>query len=506
MIEKLLSIFEADLEYLRSLGDTSKQNTEYGVRLRTLEVLGGDVTKKPTLLVDVEKRILELLGGENSDYKSIYVIRKEIADKMGIDTSNLKTVYEIALACLNASPIEVEYTVTFKNYDGTILSTQKVLSGEIPVYEGSTPVRESDGEYNYTFNGWLPELGPVTGNVEYVAQYTATEIPVGPDLTLPYVTFTAEEAGSTLGLSQLSTNQTLEYSNDTTTWNTFDTTTTVTLANVGDKVYVRGILSANNSSSNYTQFKMTGKIAASGNCNAIWNYQDIEAQLKQYCGRRMFRDCKSLTTAPELPVTTLAIDCYNQMFQGCTSLTTAPELPATTLVFDGYYAMFSGCTSLTTAPELPATTLAGYCYSYMFSGCTSLTTAPELPATTLIEGCYRHMFNGCTSLTEAPELPATTLATQCYSYMFNGCSSLTTAPELPATTLAQSCYSYMFERCSKLNKITCLATDISASYCTGSWLKSVSSTGTFIKDPNMTSWTTGSDGIPSGWTVEDYAG
>ena len=34
--------------------------------------------------------------------------------------------------------------------------------------------------------------------------------------------------------------------------------------------------------------------------------------------------------------------------------------------------MFEGCTSLTTAPELPATTLADSCYSYMFYNCTNL--------------------------------------------------------------------------------------------------------------------------------------
>lgn len=27
------------------------------------------------------------------------------------------------------------------------------------------------------------------------------------------------------------------------------------------------------------------------------------------------------------------------------------------------------------------------------------------------------------------------------------------------------------------------------------------STGTFVKNPNMTSWTTGVNGIPRGWTV-----
>ena len=36
--------------------------------------------------------------------------------------------------------------------------------------------------------------------------------------------------------------------------------------------------------------------------------------------------------------------------------------------------MFYNCTSLTTAPSLPATTLATDCYSYMLYGCTSLTT------------------------------------------------------------------------------------------------------------------------------------
>ena len=34
--------------------------------------------------------------------------------------------------------------------------------------------------------------------------------------------------------------------------------------------------------------------------------------------------------------------------------------------------MFYGCTSLTTAPELPATSLADNCYYHMFYGCSSL--------------------------------------------------------------------------------------------------------------------------------------
>ncbi len=228
--------------------------------------------------------------------------------------------------------------------------------------------------------------------------------------------------------------------------------------------------------------------------------------LANWCYDRMFEGCTSLTTAPSiLPATTLADYCYIGMFRNCTSLTSAPELPATTLANSCYNCMFYGCTSLTTAPELPATTLADECYRYMFFGCTSLTTAPSvLPATTLAQGCYGSMFCGCTSLTTAPSvLPATTLAQGCYGSMFYGCTSLTTAPELPATTLASYCYSFMFSGCTSLNHIKCLATNITATECTTNWVSGVASSGTFVKNASMNFWTTGDNGTPYGWTIQN---
>ena len=166
--------------------------------------------------------------------------------------------------------------------------------------------------------------------------------------------------------------------------------------------------------------------------------------------------------------------------------------------------LFKDCASLTTAPELPATTLADYCYSYMFYNCAGLTTAPELPATTLADYCYKTMFYNCNGLTTAPELPAITLAPYCYYAMFRGCDGLTTAPELPATTLAEGCYLWMFLDCKKLDNITMLATDISAPDCITDWVSGVASTGTFTKAAAMTSLTTGVSGIPEGWTVKNY--
>ena len=241
-----------------------------------------------------------------------------------------------------------------------------------------------------------------------------------------------------------------------------------------------------------------------GNCTNLTIAPELPATtLASHCYAGMFINCTSLTAAPELPAMTLEPLCYNDMFYNCTSLTTPPVLPATQLAEDCYSYMFSDCTNLTTAPELPATTLAMECYHFMFLNCTSLTTAPELPATTLVEYCYENMFEGCTSLTTAPELSATTLAYRCYKSMFSGCTNLTTAPDLPATTLTEACYNGMFSGCTNLNSIKCLATDISAPDCTTDWLKDVAATGTFTKAASMTSWTTGSSGIPSGWTVNN---
>jgi hypothetical protein len=61
--------------------------------------------------------------------------------------------------------------------------------------------------------------------------------------------------------------------------------------------------------------------------------------------------------------------------------------------------MFNGCSSLVSAPALPATTLADNCYQGMFYQCTALTAAPpSLPATTLVTYCYQQMFYGCSKL------------------------------------------------------------------------------------------------------------
>ena len=119
-----------------------------------------------------------------------------------------------------------------------------------------------------------------------------------------------------------------------------DTSTTI---NLSDKevVYMRGILTGDNVAySDFTNFSMTGSIKVYGNCNYLWNYQDLNAPLKKYCGLGLFFTCDSLLLPPDLPATELSEGCYQQMFQSCNNLLVLPVLPAKTLVKNCYTYMF----------------------------------------------------------------------------------------------------------------------------------------------------------------------
>ena len=352
------------------------------------------------------------------------------------------------------------------------------------------------------------------------------------DITKP-LTFRATQNGSTVKLTKYgSPDGTFQTSmDDGNTWTDYTLDTAITL-NTGEEVSFRAKSdrTSNQTPTAYFYFIMEGKIEAWHNVMSMYRTNDFVTYdtVVEYAFNRLFKNCTSLTKAPELPATTLASNCYYSMFNGCTSLIKAPELPATTLAGDCYFSMFRGCTSLAEAPELPVTTLASSCYKDMFGNCTSLTKAPALPATTLSASCYNGMFYNCTSLAEAPELPATTLAQSCYFSMFNGCTSLTGAPVLPATTLAQGCYNGMFYGCTSLTKAPVLQATTLDTYCyfsmfngctslnevrcqmpssysgsaissyTENWLSGVSSTGTFYTNADA-NWSSGASGIPTGW-------
>ena len=79
---------------------------------------------------------------------------------------------------VTTKPQPTYYTIRFLNWDGTVLQSSQVEEGDMPAYDGTTPVRPEDEQYTYLFDGWSPTIVAATADADYIATYTATEKPV----------------------------------------------------------------------------------------------------------------------------------------------------------------------------------------------------------------------------------------------------------------------------------------------------------------------------------------
>ena len=237
---------------------------------------------------------------------------------------------------------------------------------------------------SYTYNLIVGKNKVTIGNVT-VAEWGTDKIDGGKAEFTPYVTFTADAAQTfKMTTSGNYAIDKLEYSLDGNEWTAVEKDKEVEFGGEKGSLFLRGT-NINGTASNFSEYStitFTDKnveVACTGDIRTLldWrNYSTVNTQNARFCS--LFNDCAVLTSAPELPATALADDCYSFMFGGCTSLTATPELPAKKLAYYCYNGMFNGCTSLTSAPELPATTLAEGCYSSMFADCTKLSTVTML--------------------------------------------------------------------------------------------------------------------------------
>ena len=149
-----------------------------------------------------------------------------------------------------------------------------------------------------------------------------------PGPTADWLCFTAVDAGATISLlCQRSIDASFMTSTDGQTWTDYTFYTVITLENVGDKVYFRAkdenTATFYKDYNNWLRFQTTAgkRIAASGNIMTLLKADGSKTDItnrQQF--RYLFQNCTSLTTAPELPATTVADMCYSNMFEGCSSL------------------------------------------------------------------------------------------------------------------------------------------------------------------------------------------
>ena len=362
-------------------------------------------------------------------------------------------------------------------------SSETFLSLEVGTGNTETlkgiPALEAGKSYTYQLTVGKNKV-VVTGITvkDWTTDKTINDVAVLDDR--PYLTFKAAEAQTfKMTTSGSYTISGLQYSVNFGDWEDVVVDTGVEFGGDKGTLRLRGTSQYGTASglSEYSTINFTEdnvKVTCTGDIRTLLdfrNYATVATDQARFC--YLFKNCKALTTAPDLPATVLADYCYYGMFDMCENLVNAPALPAETLAGYCYTAMFQACTNLETPPTLPAKTLKDHCYSSMFWGCENLETAPTLPAETLTPACYNTMFLSCTKLKTAPQLPATTLAVCCYQQMFYGCTSLETAPALPAETLAGSCYQGMFKGCTNLSSVTMMASSdqIKNTFnCCGNWL------------------------------------
>ena len=94
----------------------------------------------------------------------------------GEELTPAEGVYSFAMpesgAFVSADMSPVPCTVTWKNYDDTVLAEETLNYGDVPEYKGNEPTKEGTAEHSYTFLGWALEINALTGDVTYTAQFS----------------------------------------------------------------------------------------------------------------------------------------------------------------------------------------------------------------------------------------------------------------------------------------------------------------------------------------------
>ena len=257
-------------------------------------------------------------------------------------------------------PCEAQNSATFLSLEvaeGESKTTTETLAG--------IPTLEAGKSYTYKLTVGKNKIS-VSG-ISVTPWNTGTITDNGKAIYTPYVTFKAN--GEQKFMMNAANNYTitgLQYSVNNGKWQDVVKGKGVTFGGTHGDLRLRGTntngtainLSQN---SNITFTNRTVNVACTGDIRTLLNwekYKTVDTKNAKFC--YLFDGCSVLTSAPELPATTLAEDCYHGMFWYCTNLESAPELPATTLMKDCYNRMFGYCEKLSTVTMLaPSTEITG---------------------------------------------------------------------------------------------------------------------------------------------------
>lgn len=342
----------------------------------------------------------------------------------------------------------------------------------------------------------VPNISFLSDNLGQVTlKNTINDIGLGKTIVIPNISFSSNNLGKVHILNEhyfeyftiesLEDNNiiqiknvgvasdTLYYStNSGETWNIFynskGTTKDITTLNTEEKVIIKCNAVNNRLATawnNYNSFRGSKKFKVYGNSmSLLWGDNFIThpefktSSTHNLCG--LFYESTNLIDASDLilPALTLMESCYNGMFRGCSNLVNGPKLlPALDVPKDGYSSMFEGCVKLIEGPEIDAITVSG-------------------------TGAMMRMF--------------------CMSRSSKVTAAMTKSPILRVKNPNEHANGYQQIFCGNGNitEVTILAEGTDFAFA--NWLAYNGDSGV-IKKLSTTTLTSGSNGVPSGWTTQD---
>lgn len=343
--------------------------SDYMTAATTLTEIPGNRQLNVTLVRKTARLILNIQNfNDQFDASTTKVNHIRIASKASTDASESSIV--------NIKPLQngeggIGTTYTALVMPGTIeanlyFSTDEATETPLVVKTGALEAGKS-----YTYNLIVGKNKVTIGNVT-VAEWGTDKIDGGKaEEYIPYVTFTAEKAQKFMMKTNGNYNISgLEYSVNFGDWTTVEANKEVTFGGTNGDLRLRGTNTDGTASAldKYSTITFTDSnvpVACTGDIRTLldWdNYTTVNTENAMFI--KLFENCSVLTSAPELPATSLAYNCYYCMFSGCTNLKSA-ELSIEFLYLGCCGSMFYDCTNLSSVTMLApskAITLSGLSY------------------------------------------------------------------------------------------------------------------------------------------------
>ena len=236
-------------------------------------------------------------------------------------------------------PCEAQNSATFLSLDvaeGASKTTTETLAG----------IPELTAGNSYTYKLTVGK-NKVAVNDITVEDWTTGEITGGKAEYYPYVTFTAEKEQTFMMKARNGYEISgLEYSVNNGKWATVEAGTEVPFGGANGTLRLRGtnITGTASSWSTYSTITFTKdvNVTCTGDIRTLLNwekYKTVDTKNAKFC--YLFQQCSVLTSAPELPATTLMKNCYESMFLDCTKLSTVTMLAPSDQISEKAYCCYN---------------------------------------------------------------------------------------------------------------------------------------------------------------------